>query len=468
MHMVSEAAALSGLTVRALHHYDSIGLLQPSARSVTGYRLYSGSDIRILRRIRRYQGLGFSLGEIRQLLGASTADRLVTLQNQLEKIRSRASKTAEIVQAINREIDAETRHEAEPSDRLSRAGTLVSEYVDRKGSEPVPQLTHLLQKALDLLRPLTTSSPMDPAAVWLANWIHQLRHDCANAADVCQRFLDQNPSSEDRSIATIQLILALTGLERHEDAVEAHRSHIKSVLAHCPATEWADSMWNSTIAASWSEDGNDAEWIVLFREVEAGTLPTPENRSSRYELLHTAIMMMGCFDYPRHADDIDVLTRRMANILAEDPDWSERVWAEHRFEQQKVGNAIRRGSPEAVTEAVEGYRAFLDSCDWPAENIGVAYSNLGALMHWERRHELAIECFVRAEQHFELDGYGLAWFASASLAAGAPRERVIELLRGAGRRLEGADAMRIFNQDAVLSAEKERDDLLDALLLATA
>ena len=85
-------------------------------------------------------------------------------------------------------------------------------------------------------------------------------------------------------------------------------------------------------------------------------------------------------------------------------------------------------------------------------------------MHWERRHELAMECFVRAEQHHELDGYGRAWFASASLAAGAPRKRVIELLREAGRRLEGADAMRIFNDDAVLSAEKQKDDLLDALL----
>lgn len=464
MHIVSEAAALSALTVRALHHYDAIGLLQPSACSATGYRLYSNEDIETLGRIRRYQGLGFSLGEIQQLLGASAADRLVTFQDQLEKIRSRASETAEIVQAINREIDAEINHEAEPSDRLSRAGALATEYLNRKESEPVRQLAYLLQKALDLLRPLTTRSPMDPAALRLANWIHTLRHDSANAANLCQRFLAQDPSFEDRSFATDQLILALHALERHEDAVAAHRTHIRSVMGNRPATEWADTMWNSTIAASWSEDGKKEEWIELFQEVDAGTLPTPENRSSRYELLHTAVMMMGTADYSRHADDIDALTRRMADVLAEDPDWSERVWAEHRFEQQKVGNAIRRGNPDAVTETVNAYLTFLERCDWPVENIGVAYSNLGALMHWERRHELAIECFVRAEQHFELDGYGRAWFASACLAAGAPRERVIDLLRGAGRRLEGADAMRIFNQDAVLSAEKDQDDLLDALL----
>lgn len=461
MHMVSEAAALSGLTVRALHHYDTIGLLHPSARSVTGYRLYSDGDIRTLRRIGRYQGFGFSLDEIRKLLAVSTADRLVMLRNQLE---GHAAKTAEIVQAIRHEIGMETGNASEPRGRLERASALVTEYLDRSSSEPIRRLSDLLDEALDLLRPLTTGSPMDPAALRLANWIHYLRHDPANAANLCQRFLAQDQSFEDRSVATDQLILALNGLERHQDAVETHRTHVKCVMAHRPATEWPDTMWNSTIAASWSQDGKAAEWIELFQEVDVGTLPTSENRSSRYELLHTAVMMMGTSDYSRHADDIDTLTRRMADILAEDPDWSERVWAEHRFEQQKVGNAIRRGSPDAVTETVDAYQAFLESCDWPVENIGVAYSNLGALMHWERRHELAIKCFVRAEKYCELDGYGLAWFASASLAAGAPRERVIELLRGAGRRLESADAMRIFNQDSVLSAEKEQNDFLDALL----
>ena len=40
----------------------------------------------------------------------------------------------------------------------------------------------------------------------------------------------------------------------------------------------------------------------------------------------------------------------------EDPDWSERLWVERRFQQQKVGNAVRRRDPEAVTQAVNAYR----------------------------------------------------------------------------------------------------------------
>ena len=459
MHMVSEASALSGLTVRALHHYDTIGLFHPSARSATGYRLYSDDDIRTLRRIGRYQGFGFSLDEIRKLLAVSAADRLVMLQKHLE---GHAAKTREVVHAIRHEIGMETGNASEPRGRLERASDLVTEYLDRSSSDPLSRLSHLLDEALNLLRPLTARSPMDPGAVRLANFIYFCRHDSANVAELCQRYLDQDGTFEDRSIATIQLVLALIGLERHEGAVAVHRAHVEYVMAHRPTTEWPETMENSTISGSWSS----SEWIALFRKVDAGTVPTPENRSARYELLHTAVMNMGLLDFAQHANEIDSLIRRMADILAEDPDWSERVWAEQRFEQQKVGNAIRQGDPQVITEAVEAYRAFLERCDWPVKTIGVSYSNLGALMHWERRHELAMELFHRAEQLQGLDGYGHAWLASASLAAGAPRERVTALLREAGHRLESADAMRIFNEDAVLSTEREKDDLLDALLLS--
>lgn len=41
---VSDVARLAGVTVRALHHYDEIGLVRPSARSAAGYRLYAPED----------------------------------------------------------------------------------------------------------------------------------------------------------------------------------------------------------------------------------------------------------------------------------------------------------------------------------------------------------------------------------------------------------------------------------------
>jgi DNA-binding transcriptional MerR regulator len=42
---VGELASRAGVTVRALHHYDRIGLLKPSARAASGYRLYNRADV---------------------------------------------------------------------------------------------------------------------------------------------------------------------------------------------------------------------------------------------------------------------------------------------------------------------------------------------------------------------------------------------------------------------------------------
>ena len=78
MYKGREVAALSGLTVRALHHYDAIDLLQPPTRSDAGYRLYSSDEVRTPRRIRRYRGFGFSLDEIGELLAATASDRALT------------------------------------------------------------------------------------------------------------------------------------------------------------------------------------------------------------------------------------------------------------------------------------------------------------------------------------------------------------------------------------------------------
>ena len=56
------------MSVRALHHYDEIGLLSPSHRSESGYRLYTGTDVVRLQQIRSLRMLGFSLEQAGELL----------------------------------------------------------------------------------------------------------------------------------------------------------------------------------------------------------------------------------------------------------------------------------------------------------------------------------------------------------------------------------------------------------------
>jgi DNA-binding transcriptional MerR regulator len=65
---VGELARRTGLTVRALHHYDAIGLLKPSLHTEAGYRLYTAGDVARLQQVLSLRQLGFSLDEIRDCL----------------------------------------------------------------------------------------------------------------------------------------------------------------------------------------------------------------------------------------------------------------------------------------------------------------------------------------------------------------------------------------------------------------
>ena len=59
---IGELARLTGLTIRTLHHYDSIGLLSPSARTQAGYRLYQHGDLDRRHRIMALRKFGLVVG----------------------------------------------------------------------------------------------------------------------------------------------------------------------------------------------------------------------------------------------------------------------------------------------------------------------------------------------------------------------------------------------------------------------
>lgn len=66
-YRIGEFAKLAGVTVRALHHYDRIGLLKPQ-RGTSGFRLYSLNDLERLEQIAALKFLGIPLQEIKLLL----------------------------------------------------------------------------------------------------------------------------------------------------------------------------------------------------------------------------------------------------------------------------------------------------------------------------------------------------------------------------------------------------------------
>ncbi|MEV4461974.1 MerR family transcriptional regulator [Microbispora sp. NPDC049633] len=78
---IGELARATGMTVRALHHYDEIGLLTASERTPSGHRRYSERDLRRLYRVRALRALGLSLEEVAAVL-AGAADDPESLRRQ--------------------------------------------------------------------------------------------------------------------------------------------------------------------------------------------------------------------------------------------------------------------------------------------------------------------------------------------------------------------------------------------------
>lgn len=83
---IGELARRTGLTVRALRHYDDIALLVPSQRSGSGYRLYDHKDVARLYRIQALRRLDLSLADIQALLANAAGDIAQVVARQLAQL----------------------------------------------------------------------------------------------------------------------------------------------------------------------------------------------------------------------------------------------------------------------------------------------------------------------------------------------------------------------------------------------
>lgn len=118
MH-IGELAERTELSQRTIRHYDSIGLLAPSARSEGGFRLYAEDDYARLMLIRRMKPLGYSLDEMGDLLraldsaesgGAAAADARQALTDFLHDATERRTRLARQVEMADEFIGLLSAH----------------------------------------------------------------------------------------------------------------------------------------------------------------------------------------------------------------------------------------------------------------------------------------------------------------------------------------------------------------------
>lgn len=103
--LIGEVARRSGVSARMLRHYESLGLVRPSGRTGSGYREYSGADIRRIFHIESLRSLGLSLREAGRALDDPGFTPSALVGDLIRQTRERAAAQTELLTRLRR-IDA--------------------------------------------------------------------------------------------------------------------------------------------------------------------------------------------------------------------------------------------------------------------------------------------------------------------------------------------------------------------------
>lgn len=104
MYTVKKLAQLSGVSVRALHWYDEIGLLEPSFCDAQGYRYYGEEELLVLQQILFFKQLGFALKDIQKVLEQEGFDKIKTLRAHKVFLEKEIDHKQQLITTIDKTI----------------------------------------------------------------------------------------------------------------------------------------------------------------------------------------------------------------------------------------------------------------------------------------------------------------------------------------------------------------------------
>jgi len=128
-HSIGSLSKLSGVSIRALHHYDQIGLLQPSEVAESGYRYYDDAAVERLWQILFYRELDFPLAEIGEILSSPSFDRNRALTEHLNLLTQKRSRLDRLIELVSNAMKGEQHMEFKPFD-TSEIDALREQYAE--------------------------------------------------------------------------------------------------------------------------------------------------------------------------------------------------------------------------------------------------------------------------------------------------------------------------------------------------
>ena len=103
MRTVKEVSKLTGVSVRTLHYYDAIGLLEPTKVTDTGYRMYDDTSLSRLQNILLFRELQFPLKEIKEILDSPNFNQEEAIAQQIKLLELQYKHIGELI-SFAREI----------------------------------------------------------------------------------------------------------------------------------------------------------------------------------------------------------------------------------------------------------------------------------------------------------------------------------------------------------------------------
>ena len=126
---IGSLSRLSGVSIRALHHYDQIGLLQPSEVAASGYRYYDDAAIERLWQILFYRELDFPLGDIVEILSSPAFDKNRALKEHLSLLTQKRDRLDRLIDLVSNAMKGETNMEFKEFD-TSEIDALREQYAE--------------------------------------------------------------------------------------------------------------------------------------------------------------------------------------------------------------------------------------------------------------------------------------------------------------------------------------------------
>lgn len=273
---VGELAKRSGLTVRALHHYDAIGLLSPSARSDAGYRLYNRADIARLHQVQALRRFGMALSDIGSFLASPGSGLSAIVDQQIAEL-TRQIEQADVLRTQLTKLQGQLGAGEEPdlAEWLTTLEqiTMYDKYLSKEQRDRLPFFNGPNQTVAEWdalaarlrARIADGTPPSDPAAQELAlQWMEMLVRDTGG---------------------DVALLVGLSDMNEHETAARKENGVTPELTAYVMRAfgeyrmrifrKYLDEDEAATMAANYGKRGRDMPALLasIGQQMAAGTPP---------------------------------------------------------------------------------------------------------------------------------------------------------------------------------------------------